>query len=332
MDPAAGLDKQMLWTAAQAAVWLNDKFFAVGRWDGTLAIVEAAPLRVVGAAVCPAQQGIEMVAALEQYVLSSNGTAGLVVWGSNGGEWNQLRAECTAEYDSAWGVANCATVAIGNGWLVVGHAKGWLSFWSWNAAARKLEPMRQACCIASPHPVNPYGLVNVRGIAPLRGTHVACGSEDGNVTIIEIISGTVKLQQLYSPEAKFGINGLSVCSDVLLVTNCVAAAGDPNLWVYRITEESDHWGLTKTHCRYLAVSPGTADAVYSFSVATEAEGMTFVCSTKDGGVWWGNITQEANLDVKGNLEADKGVAPALCYHRNRQLGMASFNLYCAKLP
>ncbi|MFZ5700695.1 MAG: hypothetical protein ACOY4P_05010 [Pseudomonadota bacterium] len=231
------------YTMAQEAAFIDDKHYAVGRWDGTLSLFAFTDSPTQGPLIAkavnsPAQEGVQMIVPLEPSALafaSSNDEQSLLVWASATGDWSNLAVAATLSFDASLGVANSGTTVDASGvqYLVVGHANGYVSIWlkgsglaDWTCTA--------VTDVCAAKPVNPWGLHNIRGVANVelgdgRG-YVVTGSEDGNLTIVRVSDGTILSATVYNPAAQRGINSLAVAGSTLLVANCAVGAADSNLW------------------------------------------------------------------------------------------------------
>src|SRR5438094_2879251 len=78
------------YSMAQAVRWLDELYFAIGRWDGTLTVFHraGAPVNVPiisAALVTPSLAGVEMIARVTPTLFaSSNDAQSIIVWKSDG--------------------------------------------------------------------------------------------------------------------------------------------------------------------------------------------------------------------------------------------------------
>ncbi|MEN3214012.1 hypothetical protein PUR23_28945 [Methylorubrum populi] len=298
------------YTMAQEAAFVDERHYAVGRWDGTLSLFaftdspSQGPL-VAKAVNSPAQEGIQAIVPLGPGVfMSSNDEGSLLIWSSATGDWSDLAVAATLAYDASLGVANSGATVVSHGapCLAVGHAGGFVSLWRQGDEITRWT-LAQTVDVRAPKPVNPWNLHNVRGVAavPLgdgAGT-VVTGSEDGNLTIVRVADGAILSATPYNPAAQRGINSLAVLDDLLLVVNCAVGAADANLWCYRIA--SRDWSVTLTDKAILRIDPNRPQ-VFNFDVvfaAREGGPTWFLCSTEEGALWMGRAEADGKLVVGG---------------------------------
>lgn len=313
------------YTMAQEAAFIDDKHYAVGRWDGTLSLFAFTDSPTQGPLIAkavnsPAQEGVQMIVPLEPALLafaSSNDEQSLLIWASATGDWSDLAIVATLGFDASLGVANSgATVdASGARYLVIGHANGYVSIWlqgsgiaDWICTA--VTDVRAA------KPVNPWGLHNVRGVANVdlgdgQG-YVVTGSEDGNLTVVRVSDGAILSAIVYNPSAQRGINSLAVAGSTLLVANCAVGATDSNLWCYTIDPVG--WSITLTDKATLRIDLN-APQVFNFDVifsVLDCGPIRFFCSTEEGALWMGQVNPGATLVVDGYKPIGAALGSALC--------------------
>jgi WD40 repeat protein len=302
------------YTRVQIADWIDKSTFAVGRWDGSLAIfwVGAKPVETMTldqSFITSSGDGVEMVGALdEQTVIVSDGASqlGLLVRSKTG----QFAAPTPVPYDSAYGVANSFTSprVSGTDLVITGHANGFALVWKRTGGTLSLL---QAIDLKSAQPIpSPYPLKNIRGLAAWEKGIIVSGSEDGDIVAFSAESGKVLFRQRYSPNAERGINALSLSGDTLLVVNCAVGEKDRNLWLYRMTDAGFVAGLNQPCSRV------TRKQVFDFDVDVfESGGKTrFVSSTEEGLIWSGSVVNGRLLvdgmgDVSNNGAASLDVNP-----------------------
>ena len=108
------------YSMAQAVRWLDERSFAIGRWDGTLTIFrrrqEQASAPVITAAlVVPSVAGVEMIAQIKEMLFaSSNDAKSIVVWCADTAIETGIRLKGTLTYHETIGVANDGTTRAGN--------------------------------------------------------------------------------------------------------------------------------------------------------------------------------------------------------------------------
>jgi hypothetical protein len=106
------------YSMAQAVPWLDERSFAIGRWDGTLTVFRCAtgaPI-VSEAIVAPSLTGVEIIARIKHRLFaSSNDAKSLVVWRADAEFEAGIRLKGTLSYDEAFGVANDGTTTAADG-------------------------------------------------------------------------------------------------------------------------------------------------------------------------------------------------------------------------
>lgn len=336
------------YTMAQEATWIDDEHFAVGRWDGTLGIYtfaqSAAQGPVINCAVnSPAQEGIQMITSLDQRSFaSSNDDETIAIWSTaSSPPWTDARVRALLRYDPRFGAANSGVMPradAGVRYFVVGHANGYVTIWRDRDALQDWVAVG-AVDIRSPNPVNPWGLHNIRGIdqvvrGPGMPLWVVAGSEDGDLTILEVPSGRVISKTCYNAAAKRGINALCVDGTILLIANCAVGPTDRNLWAYVVDPNSGR--IVPTDAVNLAVD-STAPQVFNFDVAWDRESSShprvFYTSTEEGVLWVGSAAPSGKLTVLGNVPATRPIGlgqllnlgSAVCVSRDR-ISVANYDL------
>jgi len=321
---------------AQEAAWLDATHFAVGRWDGSLSIFTFTPSASSGPTITmavssPATEGIQMIVWLAPGTFAtSNDEGSLIVWRSASGDWNDLVALTTLDYDPSLGVANSADSFTVDSqlYLVVGHANGFLSIWQGAPDGSSLTQAKTVDVRAA-QPVNPWGLHNVRGVsaifAPNGAGCVVSGSEDGNLCVVSVPQGQILSTTVYNPAAQRGINSIAVLGSLLLVANCSVGQNDYNLWLYRIDPSS--WTITFCDHASLKVNQ-SAPQVFNFCSiwGLYRDGLCFFSSTEEGALWMGSISGQ-KLNVMGYQEVSSALGAALAFNIGGQLIMVNYNLY-----
>jgi hypothetical protein len=353
VESAVGVPLTLLgttYTMAQEASWVDDTHFAVGRWDGSLGIYAFAGSQsgpVINCAVnSPAQEGVQMITALdERSFASSNDDGTIAVWTTkSSAPWTDIRVPTLLHYDPMFGAANSGVVALANEtrYFVVGHANGYVTIWrerhemsEWNLV--------EAADIRGAHPVNPWGLHNIRGIDVVlqRGSPLVAvaGSEDGDLTLIDVPSAKVISKTCYNPAAHRGINALAMEGRRLLVANCAVGAADRNLWAYAVDTAAGRIALTDAV--NLAVD-ATAPQVFNFDVAWGAgptHSRAFFSSTEEGILWVGTVSGDGKLLIFGNVPVTRAVGhrqllnlgSAVCISRDR-LSVANYDISEFMIP
>lgn len=313
------------YTMAQEAAFIDERHYAVGRWDGTLSLFAFTDSPAQGPLIAkavnsPAQEGVQMIVPLgppARAFASSNDEKSLLIWSSARCDWTDLTVAATLAFEVALGVANSGATVTSNGapYLVVGHAKGFVSIWRRGAGIS--DWTRTAVTdVRATKPVNPWGLHNVRGVGNLElgdgQGYVVTGSEDGNLTVIRVSDGAILSATVYNPAAQRGINSVAVAGSTLLVANCAVGADDFNLWSYTI--EPANWSVKVADKAILRNNPN-APQVFNFDVvfAPLSGGPTwFFCSTEEGAVWMGQSQRGAMLSISGYQSFGASLGSALC--------------------
>jgi hypothetical protein len=324
------------YSMAQEAAWIDQQHFAVGRWDGSLSIFSFNQSQTLGplittAVSSPSSEGVQMITWLTPGVFaSSNDDGSMIVWSSASGDWKDLQPLESLNYDSTFGDANSgASFNLGNTlYLIAGHANGYVTIWSgtpngtgWNLVT--------SVDVRSSHPVNPWNLYNVRGVASILWTnttgYVVTGSEDGDLCVIEIPSGKILSRTVYNPNAQRGINSIATLGQNLLVANCSVGPNDKNLWYYWIN--SDDWSISLRDSTNLKVNPD-APQVFNFDViwALYSKGICFFSSTEEGALWMGTIS-DGKLSLIGYQTVTTPLGSALAFMVGGHLVLVSYNLY-----
>jgi hypothetical protein len=299
------------YSMAQEATFIDETYYAVGRWDGTLSLFAFtdSPTQgpVIAAAVnSPAQEGLQMIVALSPAAAfaSSNDEQSLLIWATSSGNWADLEVAVRLEFDASLGVANsgAAVQSAGAPCLAIGHANGFVSIWRRGASIADWT-CASVTDVRAAKPVNPWDLHNVRGVAALAlgdgQGYVVTGSEDGNLTVLRVADGAIMSATVYNPAAQRGINSLAVVGSALLVANCAVGAADSNLWSF-VIDPAD-WSVTLADKAILRIDPN-APQVFNFDFAfTELDGgpSWFFCSTQEGALWMGKVDAGAGLSILG---------------------------------
>jgi hypothetical protein len=325
------------YSMAQEAAWIDPQHFAVGRWDGSLSIFAFNQSQTIGPVITaavssPSSEGVQMITWVAPGVFaSSNDDGSMVVWNSPSGNWNDLQQIAVLSYEPTFGDANSgSSFNIGNTlYLIVGHANGYVTIWSGGIDGTGLA-LVTSVNVQSSHPVNPWNLYNVRGVAPILWTdsvgYVVTGSEDGDLCVIEVPSGSILSRTVYNPTAQRGINSIATLGQDLLVANCSVGSDDKNLWYYWI--DADDWSITLRDSTNLKVNPD-APQVFNFDViwAQYSGGICFFSSTEEGALWMGTITSDQTLSVFGYQTVTTPLGSALAFGVNSYLVLVSYNLY-----
>lgn len=280
------------YTRVQTGDWLDDSRFVVGRWDGTLSVFrrpregEHSPV-VLAARVTTEGDGVEMaISPAHDFVLFSDTPQQLALW-----SLEESSVERFA-YDPRYGISNAAISVVigGDRAIVTGHSEGYVLIWSYDG--KKLD-LRHEVDARSPDPIqSPYPIKNIRGLAHWRDSLVVAGSEDGDLSVIDVREGLIKSRQRYNPAAQRGINNLSLSGDFLLVANCSVGPEDANLWLYLLAESS-----IKRLDSINLIADAERPQSFNFDADLERSGdsLRFYASTEEGLLWAGDVDQERLL-------------------------------------
>jgi WD40 repeat protein len=286
---------------AQEVRWLDERKFAIGRWDGTLTTFHLPSTpntgpTITSAAVSPAFSGVEMIANVtpDFFVSSIDGNS-LGIW-----EKNTIH-QCTgipfsrAPFDEKAGVANSGTM-ISDGaerFLVTGHAEGFILIWEVGSGTPQLRLVR-ILDMRSPSPIaSPYRLWNIREIAQAGNGLAISGSEDGDLCAISIPDGVVQSRIRYNATAQRGVNDLSVLDDYLIVANCSVGNADKNLWLYKV-QGTD---LKLVDSKNLKTDANAAQTFnFTVELAEHNGGLVYFSATEEGLLWAGDVREDRLLD------------------------------------
>lgn len=319
---------------AQEAEWLDASHFAVGRWDGSLSVFAWTDSTVSGplittAASDPSSEGVQMIQSLgASAFVTSAGDAQLALWTTPDG-WESIQPTLV-DYDAALGAANSAALMLSGGadWyglLAVGHANGFLTIWRIGSSQVEPPVLVTTLDLRNPRPVNPWGLHNIRGVAILgTGPFVVTGSEDGFISVVDIVDATIISQTVFNPAAQRGINSIALQGDDLLVANCSVGAADDNLWYFTIASD---FRLSLAAKANLKVNPN-AQQVFNFCTTFTPEWAPgrFFCSTEEGALWMGTATS-GKLSVSGYQEVTSPLGSALAWQPDDRLVLVSYDIY-----
>lgn len=300
------------YTRAQSADWLNPKRFAVGRWDGTISIFrpkstvdEFGPV-LVDVVTPPAQKGVELVADVDDRLfISSNDESSLILWRY---DRNAYRCKCLL-FDSKFGTAvSAAAVKTSAGrCVVVGHANGYLSFWTAKGESLALE---RGVSIRSPNPIKwEYQTWHIRGVADCGDGRVVTASEDGDLCLVSVSTGKVIYRQRYNPEAQRGMNDVDVEGNLVAAVNCSVGAQDKNFWLFEIVGDSLR-PLASTNL----IKDSSRPQVFAFAVelASYQDANHFLVSTEEGLLWLGNVDADSiSITSDRKVSAEGGAALAV---------------------
>src|SRR4051812_12757395 len=318
---------------AQEAAWLDGRHFAVGRWDGSFSVFAWGDSAVSGSLISvtasdPSSEGVQMVCSLgARSFATSCGESQIAAWAAPDGSWRSLEATYH-DYDPAYGAANSATVvevpAAGARYLVVGHAGGWATSWSYVPGEAPALAYAGSVDVRGEDPVNPWNLHNVRSVQALRENLVVTGSEDGYISIVDVGAQAVLSQTVYNPAAQRGINSMALgAGGALLVANCSVGPDDSNLWYFEI--DDDARPQPRDHIN-LKVDPRAPQAFNFYTTwAQSSSGPCWFCSTQEGALWMGTASGQS-IETIGYQRATNPLGAALAYRAGR-LVLAGHDLY-----
>jgi WD40 repeat protein len=325
------------YTMAQEATWIDMQHFAVGRWDGSLSIFAFNDSPTAGPVISkavntPAFEGVQMITWLAPGVFaSSNDESSIMIWSSPSGNWTDLQSMATLHYDLSFGVANSGDSIILGGflYLTVGHANGFVSFWSGNQDASGLQFL-QAVDVRNPNPTNSWGLHNIRGISTIfsnsSAAYFATGSEDGYICVLRLPDGAIMSQTVYNPGAQRGINSVAAFGQNLLIANCAVGPTDKNLWYYWI--DGNNFRVALKDSTNLQVNP-SAPQIFNFCTIWGLlnNQVGFFSSTEEGALWVGTVDPNQQLSVIGYQTVFGTLGSALAFNFNGNLVVVNYNLY-----
>jgi WD40 repeat protein len=317
------------YSMAQAVRWLDERSFAIGRWDGTLTVFRCATgAPVVSEAIAaPSLAGVEMIARIKDRLFaSSNDAKSIVVWSADAGFEAGIRLKGTLPYDEAFGVANDGTTTTVGGvdYFVSGHANGYLLVWKVEGGGDNFT-LVHTLDLRSPDPIpSPFPIKNIRGVERWEPGYVVTGSEDGDICLINVVEGSVAARMRYNASAQRGVNDIDTCGDYLVLANCSVGPDDKNLWLYRIRGD----GFELLDSTNLEVE-ASLDQVFNFCVdqATVGDSQYFFAATQEGVVWVGTV-DGGRIKVLGKQTVSTRFGAALAYEPgSRLLAVAGDNLH-----
>lgn len=321
---------------AQEVTWIDERHFAVGRWDGSLSIFAFNDSPTQGPVIntvvnTPAFEGVQMITWLAPGVFcSSNNDRSMSVWGGSQGGWAGTQQIGILEYDPAFGVANSGDSLVIDSQLyfAAGHANGFISIWKGDGEGPTLRFLK-AIDVKNPNPTNPWGIHNIRGIATIgqdREGYIVSGSEDGYLCILRLPDGAILSQTIYNSQAKRGINSVAAFGEKLLVANCAVGDEDKNLWYYSV--DVNDWSINLKDSTNLRVNP-SAPQVFNFcAIWGWADGrLCFFSSTEEGALWMGTIDATQRFTIFGYQLIYGNLGSALAFHRDGYLVAVNYNLY-----
>lgn len=331
---------------AQVSHWVDEKHFAVGRWDGTISIFEFTDKNpnkgpvVTTATSSSSSVGIQMLEWVDHKTfISSNDEQSMTVWKSLAGDWKDLSAIHSLTYDANFGVVNSGTSCKIKNQIhfVAGHENGYVTYWISEVGPGKHFEFQSSLNLQSENPSNPWGLQNIRGISFLdtieRSTYFITGSENGELCIISFPEGTVHERIKYNENAQRGINSLSTKKNgpgagiELLVANCAVGESDKNLWYYTIHRANGAYSIKPQDSFTLKVNPN-AEQVFNFCIVWGAydDGFCFYSTTQEGALWMGIIVGN-KLSILGYEEVTSQLGASIAYRGDGRMLVVAHNLH-----
>lgn len=322
---------------AQTAEWLDQDYFAVGRWDGTLSIfsysdsLKKGPL-ISTAISSPSTEGIQSILSLnDSMFVTSYVNNSMIIWSKVGKNWNELNNFRILSYNSDFGVVNSGkTYNLDNKiFLIIGHSNGFLTIWE--SAINKYEfRIARTIDLRSPKPTNPWGLNNIRAIQINHTkdgkTFIITGSENGNINLINFSNGDILAAKVYNPDAQRGINSISLFENLLLVGNCSVGNSDKNLWLFEI----DSHKVTINYLDSINLRVDDSDPqVFNFCVrwGFYKSGICFFSSTEEGLLWMGGVSNEQKIEIIGYQAITSQLGAAMAFNKEGKLVVVAYNLY-----
>ncbi|MCI2286163.1 hypothetical protein L3081_25455 [Colwellia sp. MSW7] len=274
----------------------------------------------------PSAKGVEMLSLINRdMLLTSNDKSSLAIWSISN---NLLTLNGTVEYAENLGTANSATLLTGELSLVaIGHEYGHVSIWTIDG--EKINFLHSINVRTPANPSNPWNLHNIRGLLPFSDRTVITGSEDGDLTILDVLDRRVIVRKRYNKNAKLGINNLAIKGEHLLLANCSLGSSDQNLWLYKVTKSSIDL-IASTNL----LSDQSKSQSYNFDVELfEKEGnLQFFASTEEGFLWYGLIKNNA-LEVISHSRVASGIAAALDINEDSEhIAVVAHAIRLFKLP
>jgi hypothetical protein len=315
---------------AQSAAWIDSDHFAVGRWDGSLSLFRFSESRQKGpliavSASCPSSEGVQMIVHIgASMFVTSNDDSSVTVWKLTNLPTQLIQVD-SLSYDIELGASVSGEIV--NGVLVLGHANGLLSLWKRQNDSNFVQSA--TIDLRAARPTNPWGLQHIRGLSrvDVAGTEAAVitGSENGEICVVDCVSGRVLSRRVYNAAAQRGINAIAMSGHELLVANCSVSAEDKNLWLYRVNPSTA--GVEDLGSTDLRIDPDAAQ-VFNFAViwAEDSVGRCFFASTQEGALWMGRVTDN-RIGVIGYQRVTAPLGAALAYSRDGNLAFVAYDLF-----
>lgn len=308
---------------AQVVASLSDSIFVVGRRDGTITLFktpsnsEHGPI-VTQALITPSSSAVEMISIINtELLVTSNDISSMAVWSAM---VQGIKLYKLFEFDKKMGVMNSGASIDINGisYFVAGHSNGYVSIWLRNGRDFLLYKIIDAK--SSSPPSNPFDLHNIRAVIPYSRGRVLLGSEDGDVSILDVATGKFLLRRRYNEYAKRGINSMSFDGKYLAIANCAVGYNDKNLWLYEVDGNS----IRYIDSIYLAENY-QSDSVHNFNIKLFKRNNTsfFFSSTGDGLLWLGRIEGgKLIISDKSKISKEGGAALDIDRGRNNMIAVS----------
>jgi hypothetical protein len=313
-------------TFASAIAWLDQDRFAFARWDGAAEVYRRPKAEEFGPVltstfVTPSKSPVTMIQRLDAHrFVSSNDAGSLMLWSTRARDIPE--AVESLPYDARLGSATSATLVTskGSSLLATGHAGGFVLIWQLNGEAPHVTSQID---VRSERPLPPPASDrHVRGLVPGRAGRLIAGSEDGDLTVIDIAAAKVVFRARYSESAQRGINAIAVEGDVLAVVNCAVGSGDRNLWLFKIDDDR----LSPRGSTNLVLDT-TRKQVFAFGVAIVrvGSGLKVLATTEENLIWSAEVTEELGVGRRLRAGLDPDAASALAW--NDEAGLLAAGAY-----
>lgn len=188
--------------------------------------------------------------------------------------------------------------------VITGHANGQLAIW--NRTGHTIE-LGAHLDLSSPDPIpSPFPLKNIRGLAFWGDRYVVAGSEDGDLTIVDLETTSITFRMRCNETAERGINNISIVDDYLLVANCSVGRDDSNLWLFEIGSSTsiaflDAIDLKDDLSRHQSFN-------FDADLIMRSGKLHFCASTEEGLLWAGEIENGVLAPQKTAYVASEGGA------------------------
>jgi len=322
---------------AQTAEWLDQDYFAVGRWDGSLSIfsysdsLDNGPL-ISTAVSSPSTEGIQSIISLnDSMFVTSYINNSMIIWSKGGKYWKELNNFRILSYNCDFGAVNSGkTYNLDNKtFLIIGHSNGFLTIWE--SIKNKYDfKIAKTMDLRSSKPTNPWELNNIRAIQ-INHTEdgkifILTGSENGDINLIDFPNGNILATKVYNSDAQRGINSVSLLDDLLLVANCSVGKSDKNLWLFKI----DYYKAKIDFLDSINLRVDNSDPqVFNFCVrwGFYKSGLCFFSSTEEGIFWMGRVKDKQKIEIIGYQTITSQLGAAIAFNKQGNLVVVAYNLY-----